>query len=126
MFGKACSKRVSSHTADVCAIDRCDLFRDGCVGLGNGGTSEPSDLRELPEVLRATLSATLGLNDPAYHVEQTGERLPGGEPAQRFKANWSEGGLAIQAGKVNWELRLEGWGYGEETDAGRPCRPTGE
>jgi hypothetical protein len=68
----------------------------------------------MPEALQGAVSSEIGLNDPSYHVERVGEKCRGANPGQKFEAAWSEGGLAIEAGKLNWGLRLEAWGYGED------------
>ena len=92
-----------------------------CVlAMAGAAQAGPSSLRDMPEALQGAVSGAIGQDDPAYHLEQAGENSRGANPAQRLKAAWSEGGLAVQAGKLNWELRLEAWGYGEElAPAGR-------
>ncbi len=79
-----------------------------------------SGLRELPEVLQNAVSGAIGQDDRSYHVERASENCRRVNPAQHLKAAWSEEGLAVQAGKLSWGLRLEAWGYGEDlAPAGR-------
>ncbi len=89
-------------------------FSLSVLALAAVAQASPSSVRELPEELQGAVSGAIGLDDPSYHVERAGEKCRGVNAAQQFEAVWSEGGLAVQAGKLNWGLRLEAWGYGEE------------
>jgi len=109
------------HTATLLpTTSQHPLGAAGMLASATAAQASPSSLRELPEVLQAAVSGALGLDDRSYHLERVGESCRGVNPAQQFEAAWSEGGLAIQAGKLSWGLRLEAWGYGEElASAGR-------
>jgi PKD repeat protein len=90
------------------------------LALATAAQASTSSLRDLPQVLQGAVSDALGLDDRSYHVEQAGGNCRGVNAAQQIEANWNEDGLAIQAGKPTWGLRLEAWGYGDElVSAGR-------
>ena len=120
MFWNTCSKRFPAILRTFTLLTLAISFAAGVLALATAAQASPSSLRELPEVLQGAVSCALGLDDRSYHVEQAGENCRGVNAAQQFEANWSEGGLAIQAGKLTWGLRLEAWGYGDElVSAGR-------
>ena len=120
MFWNACSKRFPAILRTFTRLTLAISFAAGVLALATAAQASPSSLRDLPQVLQGAVSGALGLDDRSYHVEQAGENCRGVNAAQQFEANWSEGGLAIQAGKLTWGLRLEAWGYGDElVSAGR-------
>ena len=120
MFWNTCSKRFPGLLRTFTLLTLAISFAAGVLALASEAQASPSSLRELPEVLQGAVSGALGLDDRSYHVEQAGENCRGVNAAQQFEVNWSEGGLAIQAGKLTWGLRLEAWGYGDELEsAGR-------
>ena len=120
MFWNTCSKRLPGILRTFTLLTLAISFAAGVLALATEAQASPSSLRELPEVLQGAVSCALGLDDRSYHVEQAGENCRGVNAAQQFEVNWSEGGLAIQAGKLTWGLRLEAWGYGDElVSAGR-------
>ena len=120
MFWNACSKRFPGMLRTFTRLALAISCMAGVLALATAAQASPSSLRDLPQVLQGAVSGALGLDDRSYHVEQAGENYRGVNAAQQFEANWSERGLAIQAGKLAWGLRLEAWGYGDElVSAGR-------
>ncbi len=114
MFLNACSKMFPGLLRIFTRLTVGGYFAVAVLGLANAAQAGPSSLREMPEALQASVSSEIGLNDPSYHVERVGEKCRGANPGQQFVAAWSEDGIAVQAGKLRWRLRLEAWGYGEE------------
>ena len=120
MFCNTCSKRFPGILRTFILLTLAISFAAGVPALATAAQASPSSLRDLPQEMQGAVSGALGLDDRSYHVEQAGENCRGLNAAQQFEANWSEDGLAIQAGKVTWGLRLEAWGYGDElVSAGR-------
>ncbi|MGA2226025.1 MAG: FG-GAP repeat protein, partial [Syntrophobacteraceae bacterium] len=113
-FWNACSKRFPAMLRTFTRLALAISFAAGVLALATAAQANPSSLRDLPQEMQGAVSGALGLDDRSYHVEQAGENCRGLNAAQQFEANWSEGGLAIQAGKLTWGLRLEAWGYGDE------------
>ncbi|MGO9691111.1 MAG: PKD domain-containing protein [Syntrophobacteraceae bacterium] len=114
MFWNACSKRLPDILRTFARLALAISFAAGVLALATAAQASPSSLRDLPQEMQGAVSGALGLEDRSYHVEQAGENCRGLNAAQQFEANWSEDGLAIQAGKLAWGLRLEAWGYGDE------------
>ena len=119
-FWNASSKRFPAMLRTLTLLTIAISFAAGVLALATAAQASPSSLRDLPQVLQGAVSGALGLDDRSYHVEQAGGNCRGVNAAQQFEADWNEGGLAVQAGKLNWGLRLEAWGYGDElVSAGR-------
>ena len=119
-FWNACSKRFPAILRTFTQLALAISFAAGVLALATVAQASPSSLRDLPQEMQGAVSGALGLDDRSYHVEQAGENCRGVNAEQQFEAKWSEGGLAIQAGKLTWGLRLEAWGYGDElVSAGR-------
>ena len=119
-FWNACSKRFPAMLRTFTRLALAISFAAGVLALATAAQASPSSLRDLRQEMQGAVSGALGLDDRSYHVEQAGENCRGVNAEQQFEANWSQGGLAIQAGKLTWGLRLEAWGYGEElVSAGR-------
>ena len=127
MFWNARSKRFPAMLRTFTRLTFAISFATAVLASATTAQASPSSLRDLPQVLQGAISGALGLDDRSYHVEQAGGNCRGVNAAQRFEANWSGGGLAIQAGKLNWGLRLEAWGYGDElVSAGRAAPQANE
>ena len=119
-FWNACSKRFPAMLRAFTRLALAISFAAGVLALATAAQASPSNLRDLPQEMQGAVSGALGLDDRSYHVELAGENCRGVNAEQQFEANWSEGGLAVQAGKLTWGLRLEAWGYGDElAPAGR-------
>jgi hypothetical protein len=123
MFRKAFHVRFFNTVPIAVQLTVMLWFAVSVSVLATVAQASPTILRELPVTLQGTVSDALGLDDPAYYVEQVSTSCRGGNPAQQFDAVWSEGGLAIQTGKLNWGLRLDDWGYGEELVSAGPSVP---
>ena len=126
-FWNACSKRFPAMLRTFTRLALAISLAAGVLALATAAQASPSSLRDLPQEMQGAVSGALGLDDRSYHVQQAGENCRGVNAAQQFEANWSEGGLAIEAGKLTWGLRLEAWGYGDElAPAGRALPQTNE
>ncbi len=119
-FWNACSKRFPAILRTFTRLTLAISFAAGALALATAAQASSSSLRDLPQEMQGAVSGALGLDDRSYHVEQAGENCRGVNAEQQFEAKWSQDGLAIQAGKLTWGLRLEAWGYGDElAPAGR-------
>ncbi len=114
MFWNSCPKGFFGLLRIFSRLAAAVYFAVGVLATADAAQAGTSSLREMPEALRGAVSGAIGLHDLSYHVERAGESCRGANPAQHLRVGWSEGGLAVQAGKLSWGLRLEAWGYGDE------------
>jgi hypothetical protein len=96
-LGTAEGSVVKPMDSQVVAGKTCDE-RHGLAGLS------PS--------AQPVVSATLGRDDPSYHVTQAGKLLRVENHAQAFRAHFSSKGMEVGTDQQHWRLMLRGYGYG--------------
>ncbi|MFZ0927112.1 MAG: FG-GAP repeat protein [Syntrophobacteraceae bacterium] len=114
MFWNTCSKGLLSRLRIFTRSTVAIYFAAGVLALTTAAQASQISLHEQPQALQAAVSDVLGRDNLLYHIERAGRNCRGLNRAQQFEAAWGEDGLAIQAGKLNWGLRLEAWGHGDE------------
>jgi hypothetical protein len=75
----------------------------------------PSGLTDLPQAAQATISASLGRDDPAYQVAVQGTRLHTENPQHGLAVDFTSV-VKVAKGQARFALALTGVGYGES-----PC-----
>jgi hypothetical protein len=76
-------------------------------------------LGDLPLAAQSAISASLGRDDEAYHLQPAPGGFQAANPGQGLEIAWSAEGVRIRAGVGGddrdnfWSLRLQAWGYGE-------------
>ena len=72
---------------------------------------------------RYVISAAMGREFKAYHIEAKGEGLRTTNTAQSLTAGFSPEGVEVRTGEGLLRLTLSAWGYGETLRAVEPVRP---
>ena len=67
----------------------------------------------LPQQAQATISATIGADQGAYHAIANDGGYFINNPAQELGAQFSSGGVRFSTRTHSWELSLSGYGYGD-------------
>jgi len=73
----------------------------------------PSGLTDLPLAAQATISATLGRDDPAYQVAVQGTRLHTENPQHGLAVDFTPAAVEVTKGQARFALALTSVGYGE-------------
>ena len=91
---------------------------------GTGAAQKQTRLRDLPVQGQYALSASLGRDNPAYHIQNGGDGALSENPAQHLTARFLPGGIEVKAGKGTWGLTLSAWGYGRDLRPVAPAKTT--
>lgn len=85
--------------------------------------SKSDSVSHLPLPAQAAISATLGRDNAAYHAVARGRGFHAANPKHGLAAEFTPDGLEVGAGAARWQLRLEGYGYGESLAAVTAANP---
>jgi hypothetical protein len=80
-------------------------------------------VEEVPLEGRYAISAAMGREFKAYHIEMEGEDLRSTNPAQSLTARFSLEGVEVRTGEGLLRLTLSAWGYGETLKTVEPVQP---
>jgi hypothetical protein len=81
-------------------------------------------LSSLPPAAQGPISAALGADDPAYHVNASSGGFKAANPAQRLSESFESSGVVVRSGKTRVGLSLRAVGYGSSL-AALPAAPPG-
>lgn len=84
------------------------------------------NLTSIPAEAQASISGALGQNVAAYHAQERAYGFHTEDLRHQLKADFRTGGVTIDAGSNDWQLRLEGWGYGDSLTAESAVAPVGK
>jgi trimeric autotransporter adhesin len=95
----------------------------GAHGGTAAATAAPSTLAALPLSAQGQISAAVGRDNARYHAAE----VPGGfrleNALQSLTAEFTVGGVRVQAGPADWRLAFVGYGSSDETPATPGVRP---
>jgi hypothetical protein len=74
-------------------------------------------LSSLPPAAQGPISAALGADDPAYHVNASSGGFEAANPAQRLTERFGSSGVVVRSGKTRVGLSLRAIGYGSSLAA---------
>jgi glyoxylate utilization-related uncharacterized protein len=124
---------MSRSTVDVKRIALAVLLLLAVAGFAAGAVvanTEPSEalnkgrgVGELPLEGRYAISAAMGRELKAYHIEAKGDDLRSTNTAQSLTARFSLEGVEVGTGEGLLRLTLSAWGYGERLRVVEPARP---
>jgi len=89
------------------------------------GQSAQQTFADLPAPAQAAISAAIGRDQAEYHAALLDDgSFEIANPAQNLHANFSTDAATVRAGKVEWNLRLSAWGYGDAFQPVENIAPT--
>jgi len=86
-------------------------------------SSTGSGVDEIPLEGRYAISAAMGRELKAYHIEADGKDPRSTNTAQSLTARFFAEGVEVRTGKGSLRLTLSAWGYGDRLRAVEPVRP---
>lgn len=86
-------------------------------GRAGATASTPGDLATLSPAARASISAALGADYPAYHFTPLGSGFQATNKAQQFLVTAGGAGVSMRARRLALDLRLQAIGYGSSLHA---------
>jgi hypothetical protein len=90
------------------------------VGFGEGGSSS-NDL--LPAGAQSAVTAAIGHDDPAYRAHPGGGGFQVFNATQGFSGSFAPSGVSLRSAKLDWAIKLEGWGYATALHSARAVAP---
>ena len=80
-------------------------------------------LSSLPPAAQGPISAALGADDPAYHVNASSGGFKAANPAQRLAERFDSSGVVVRSGRTRVGLSLRAVGYGSSLAAVHAVSP---
>jgi FG-GAP repeat/IPT/TIG domain len=90
------------------------------------GAASHGALNRLAPAARASISAAVGANDPAYRFRAASGGFQAANPAEHVGITATRAGVSVRGRDLRLGLRLQAIGYGSSLRAVRPLAPTGK
>jgi len=107
-------------------VARLTLFFVLCCGISAQASplrQNGSGMASLPLAAQSRVSATVGYDFAAYHIQPVKDGFIATNSNQNLTTNFRKSGVEVRAGNMRWRVRLLGYGYGSELQAAAAIAP---